>query len=262
MRRTLRAGRQAARQGARHFCGQKPTEQAVANAEAYITENVKQKEWTSFLVGNFLPKAIRPPFYTVMWLNHELAKIPESTREASLGAGKVEFWRDTINRIYAGEEPSPEPISISLTHACSAHPLTKLYLSRMAEARLYEVYHREVRTMEELMRLAEKTRGSTIMLTLELLRVELTREVEELAMEAGRAVGICDYIKRVPANMRSYRLYLPEEITRKHNVTIRTLWDRTHGRPKEEYRSPKLDCSTWCWRSPPTPASACSGPRS
>lgn len=54
-------------------------------------------------------------------------------------------------------------------------------------------------------------------------------------MEAGRAIGICEYIKRVPANLRGYRLYMPTEIANKHNVTIRTLWDRTHGKPKEEY---------------------------
>lgn len=87
--------------------------------------------------------------------------------------------------------------------------------------------------MDQLFKLTEGVRTSLIMLTLELLRIPITSEIEEVAVEAGRAIGVCDYIKRVPYNLRTYRLYLPNEITQKHNVSARNLWDRIHGKPRE-----------------------------
>ena len=53
-----------------------------------------------------------------------------------------------------------------------------------------------------------------------------------------------DYIKKVPFTLKRYKLYLPEDIMRKvpkvtnfdwqHNVSVRNLWNRIEGKPKEE----------------------------
>jgi NADH dehydrogenase [ubiquinone] 1 alpha subcomplex assembly factor 6 len=66
------------------------------------------------------------------------------------------------------------------------------------------------------------------------LRIPITSELSECASFIGQSIGIADYIKRVPFNLRKYRLYLPEDLQRKHNVTVRTLWSRHDGKPKEE----------------------------
>ena len=36
----------------------------------------------------------------INWLNVELMRIPESTREISLAIGKLEFWTESIKNIY------------------------------------------------------------------------------------------------------------------------------------------------------------------
>jgi len=35
-----------------------------------------------------------------------------------------------------------------------------------------------------------------------------------------------DYIKRIPYSLKKYKLFMPEDILRKHGVSVRTLWDR------------------------------------
>lgn len=40
------------------------------------------------------------------------------TRDTSLAIGKLRFWQDNIESIYAGKLPNAEPISISLRHEC------------------------------------------------------------------------------------------------------------------------------------------------
>ena len=50
----------------------------------------------------------------------------------------------------------------------------------------------------------------------------------------GIAVGIVDYLRRIPIGLKKYRLYLPSDVCAKHNVTIRNLWERVEGKPRDE----------------------------
>ena len=60
----------------------------------------------------------------------------------------------------------------------------------------------------------------------------------------GIAVGIVDFIRRVPFSLKKYRLYLPQDVMAKvihklskifkHNINVRNLWERIEGKPKDE----------------------------
>ena len=81
------------------------SEQLIAS-EKYIKENIQSKEWVPYLQSNYLPKELRPLFFSLHWLNYELAKIPLQTRDSSLALGKLRFWQDTIDSIFAGHQPT------------------------------------------------------------------------------------------------------------------------------------------------------------
>jgi hypothetical protein len=61
----------------------KPEE--VVKPDSLILENRRTKDWGTFLVDNYLPKEIRSAFHTINWFSSELGKIPETSREPSLG---------------------------------------------------------------------------------------------------------------------------------------------------------------------------------
>ena len=65
----------------------------------------------------------------------------------------------------------------------------------------------------------------------------------------GRSLGIIDYIKRIPYNLQKYRLYMPEDINRKHNVSVRNLWDRVLGKPKDELFDVVLEVASYAKQS-------------
>jgi hypothetical protein len=88
--------------------------------------------------------------------------------------GKIEFWRGILHRVYNRENPSPEPISISLNWVCNNHPVTNVYFDRLIDARVFEVNNKEIDSMDQLFRLAESVKSSQILLTLELLRIPIT----------------------------------------------------------------------------------------
>jgi NADH dehydrogenase [ubiquinone] 1 alpha subcomplex assembly factor 6 len=52
---------------------------------------------------------------------------------------------------------------------------------------------------------------------------------------AARLLGVVDYLKSIPYDLKYYRLLMPESICRKHSVTIRNLWDRARGEPKNNF---------------------------
>lgn len=51
---------------------------------------------------------------------------------------------------------------------------------------------------------------------------------------AGRCLGTVDYIRQIPLDLGKYRLKMPVDICQKHGVSLRNLWDRQQGVPKEE----------------------------
>jgi hypothetical protein len=70
----------------RRLSSTKPRPDDVVKADEYILENLRSKDWSTFLIGNFLPKDVRSAFYAINWFSSELGKIPETSREPSLGS--------------------------------------------------------------------------------------------------------------------------------------------------------------------------------
>lgn len=47
-------------------------------------------------------------------------------------------------------------------------------------------------------------------------------------------MGTVDYIKSIPYDLGKFRLKMPQDICQKHAVSVRNLWNRQYGTPKEE----------------------------
>jgi len=60
----------------------------------------------------------------------------------------------------------------------------------------------------------------------------------------SRSIGIMEFIRRVPYNLRNYEIYLPEDIMFKHNVNPKNLWDRNRGKPHPDLNDVVLEYSS------------------
>ncbi len=49
----------------------------------------------------------------------------------------------------------------------------------------------------------------------------------------GRAIGICEYLRRVPFGLRNNKFLVPSDILTKYNLQPRSIWDRTRGKPSQ-----------------------------
>lgn len=89
---------------------------------------------------------------------------------------------------------------------------------------MFETNFRTINTVADFIGQCEKLYSSMIIATLEMLQVPINDMMVETALEVGRAVGICHYIKQTPYILRANRLYLPQEINDKHNINLSNIW--------------------------------------
>ena len=173
--------------------------------------------------------------FALYWLNKELQRIIYSTREKALGMGKLDFWEESIENLYNGVV-NKEPISVALNQAIANHKLPKKILMRVVKSYKQELENPEFPDYVAMEERCEMTRTTMILLHMKMLGVNFKQNPEliPVAEYAGRCLGTIDYIRQIPFDLSRHRLKMPKDICEKHVVNVRNLWDRNHGKPKEE----------------------------
>jgi len=149
------------------------------------------------------------------FLNIELMRIPEQTREIQLSLGKMEFWQEQIEEIYQNKVPSiQEPIIQSLYEACKRHIIPKGLIMNIIKARKFEIENPELPDMSAMISLCERLRVNMIYLNLSLLQINFSKDVElmQCATYVGKCLGLLDALKRIPYNLRKYRVCIPADL--------------------------------------------------
>ena len=82
--------------------------------------------------------------------------------------------------------------------------------------------------MRELEVYGENTRSLMLYMNLHLLSID-DKNANLVASHLGRALGICDVIKKSPYYLAVHRGYLPIEILNKHNLFFDRIWSRNGG---------------------------------
>ena len=87
-------------------------------------------------------------------------------------------------------------------------------------------------TMGQMRQMADDSKSTLLALLLELLRIEIENEhVRDVISYLGQAIGIVEYLRRIPYSLRLNRFLLPEDVLAKYNLTTKNIWDRVYGKP-------------------------------
>lgn len=98
----------------------------------------------------------------------------------------------------------------------------------MVDYQLFDIERGDVQTMKELEVYGENTRSLMLYMNLHLLGID-DPNATLAASHVGRAVGICDVIKKSPYYLAVHRGYLPMDILLKHNLFQDRIWNKTGG---------------------------------
>ncbi|KAI9172920.1 hypothetical protein H9P43_007051 [Blastocladiella emersonii ATCC 22665] len=190
---------------------------SYASAVEYCRDLVTQHDHEHYLSSLFLPADVRPISWGLRAFNYELASVRDQARDDTLGRMRFQFWRDTLDKAYAGEVPQSHPVAIVLAAGIKHHGLSVHRLKRVVAGRESNFLTRQYARIEDLEEYGEATASGLMYLHLELLGVK-SLDVDHLASHLGKAAAIATLLRGTPFHLRSRLFYLPSEVCAKHGV--------------------------------------------
>lgn len=126
------------------------------------------------------------------------------------------------------DKAAREPVARMLKEVKKDTNVNFKVLHRLVDFQLFDIERGQINSMQELEIYAENTRSLMLYLNLHLLNIDDER-ANLIASHLGRALGICDVIKKSPYYIAVNRGYLPAEVMMKHNVQNDRIYRRGDG---------------------------------
>ncbi|KAK4187175.1 NADH dehydrogenase complex I, assembly factor 6 [Podospora australis] len=181
------------------------TDTEVDQARNYCVKQLRHGDYEAYLIRQFIPRSAQDAYDALRTLNLELARLPETVSSPTIGRFRIQFWRDTINNVFAGKPPR-EPISILLYKAvtdlkaragsCSSNSL-KFWLLRFVTTRERHMENRPFTSLSSLEDYAENTYATLMYMTLAAMPLQSVH-MDHLASHIGKACGIVATLRGIP----------------------------------------------------------------
>jgi phytoene synthase len=171
---------------------------------------VRRHDNDRFLTALFAPAEHRESLFALYAFNHEIARVAEVVREPFLGRIRLQWWRETIEKAYAGGAVGHE-VAVALAAAVNSHGLSRARLLRLIEAREFDFEEGPPETLEALIGYVEGTSSTLVELALDALGAANPNSLAA-AREVGIAWGLIGILRAVPFHARLGRVLLPREM--------------------------------------------------
>ncbi|HYM02370.1 MAG TPA: squalene/phytoene synthase family protein [Stellaceae bacterium] len=172
---------------------------------------VRQHDHDRFLTTLFAPADRREDLLALYAFNHEVAKTREAVSEPLLGRIRLQWWRDGVSAIYAGDRPRHHEVIEPLAAAIQRHDLDRTQFERLIDARELDLAEEPPASLAALESYAEGSSAALLRLALAILGVR-----DEAALAAANAAGIgfalAGLLRAIPSHARARRAYLPADL--------------------------------------------------
>lgn len=165
----------------------------------------------------FAPAERRGALFALYAFNLEIAKTRESVTEPLLGQMRLQWWRDTIEAMYAGDVRR-HLVAEALADAVSRYRLSHAPFDRLIDARELDLAEAPPGNIDALERYAEDSAATLNVLGLEVLG-DASEETACAARHAGIAYALTGLLRTTPFLLRQGRCLLPEDLLRREGLT-------------------------------------------
>jgi phytoene synthase len=165
----------------------------------------------------FAPRDVRPDLFALYSLNVELARIAEQVSEPDLGAIKLQWWREAIDRATSGETTG-HPVADAFGDVMRRRALPADRVASLIDARGFDIAPRIMPDRASLEAYLRDTAGMLFALSAAILGGG-GGGVEPAAQAAGLAFGLTGLMRALPIHAASGRLYLPADVLRAHGAS-------------------------------------------
>lgn len=173
------------------------------------------------LAALFAPRQARADLLALIAFNVELARIAEHVSEPGLGAIRLQWWREALDKAAQGEATG-HPVADALGAALRQHKLSDARLNAMIDAREFDIAARIMPDQTALETYLHDTAGALFALSAE-SRGVWGPSVELAAAQAGFAYGMAGLMRALPVRAAQGRVDLPADELRRHGTSPEDL---------------------------------------
>ena len=151
------------------------------------------------------PVAARARLFAIYAFNAEVARAPWGTAEPMIAEMRLQWWRDVVAGIAAGEAPPRQPVARALAAAIRKEDTA--LLDALVVARRWDIGRAPFAEMDALRDHLQRSAGNLLLVAAR----SLGEAPEEPLRAAGFAMGLAAWLRAVPALRRAGRQPLIEE---------------------------------------------------
>lgn len=179
---------------------------------------VRRLDPDRYLCALFAPKDRRADLLALYAFHLEVARIPELVREPILGRVRLQWWRETLDAVFAGSPPAHE-VAAALARAVQSRGLGRGEFERMLAAREFDLEPDPPEDMAALEAYVDATSGALQSLALDVLAPGAPPPVRESVRDVAMAWGLTGLIRAVPFHARMGRVYLPKSLLARESLS-------------------------------------------
>jgi NADH dehydrogenase [ubiquinone] 1 alpha subcomplex assembly factor 6 len=189
---------------------------------SYCADQVRLYDHDRFMTVIFAPAPAREYLFALYAFNIELAKVREIVSEPLIGQMRLQWWRDTLDLLYAGGTVQHE-VARPLGEAIVASALPRAAFDPLIDAREFDLEMTPPADLAALLNYAEGTAAPVLGIALQI--AGCGSEAAEVARLAGTAWALTGLLRAVPFHARQHRLYLPADMLADAGVRTSRLFD-------------------------------------
>jgi 15-cis-phytoene synthase len=169
------------------------------------------------LAALFAPRQTRADLLALYALNVELARIAEQVSEPELGAIRLQWWRDALERAKEGEATG-HPVADALGEVMRRRSLAPDRVAGLLDARAFDIENKFMPDWSSLEAYLGDTAGALFALGAACGGAS-GASVEAAASQASLAYGLTGLMRALPVHAASGRVYLPAEALARHGTS-------------------------------------------
>ena len=187
--------------------------EAEPSTPSSLAALVREHDRDRFTTALFAPEHRRENLFALYAFNYELAKVRESVREPMMGRVRLQWWRDTLAEIAAGQPPRRHEVAEPLAHAIREHHLSQSTLTRMIDAREQDLLPDPPTTFTQLEDYVDATGGGLNFLALQALAAKDNKGASATAARhVGVGYALAGVLRATAFNARFGRSLIPMEL--------------------------------------------------
>jgi len=165
----------------------------------------------------FAAAEARSDLFALYAFNAELARVTELVSEPGLGAIRLQWWREAIERAASGETIG-HPVADAFGESIKQRGLSRELVSGLIGARSFDIETKIMPAMVALEAYLNDTACAVFVLAAEILGAR-GESIEQAARSAGKAYGLTGLMRALPVHASRGLVFLPEDALRRYGAS-------------------------------------------